>query len=273
MATVKASDGVALYAEAHGEGVPIVLSCGYCTTHENFRPQVEPLVAAGARVILWDYRGHGRSEGPADPEAYSMQIVVDDLDRVLDQAAPGRRAVVGGFSLGGLVSLHYALEHPERVRALVLADSGPGFKDPKAKARWMEQVERIAATLESRGFERWIAGRAAETAVGRRPELPAARAAVQAIVQQDPAAVARLGRRVAGPAEGVIDELPRLSMPALVLVGEEDRAYLRAAEVMAARLPDARRVTIPGAGHVSNIEEAGAFNRAVADFLQSLPAD
>jgi pimeloyl-ACP methyl ester carboxylesterase len=66
---VLAGDGVRLYAEAHGPGLPLLLSCAYCTTHENFRPQVEPLVAAGARVVLWDYRGHGRSEAPADAKA------------------------------------------------------------------------------------------------------------------------------------------------------------------------------------------------------------
>ena len=56
---VTAGDGVRLYAEAQGRGLPVVLSCAYCTTHENFRPQVEPLVRAGARVVLWAYQGHG----------------------------------------------------------------------------------------------------------------------------------------------------------------------------------------------------------------------
>ena len=58
MSEVVASDGVRLHAEAHGEGPPVVFSCALATTHENFRPQVEPLVAAGWRVVLWDYRGH-----------------------------------------------------------------------------------------------------------------------------------------------------------------------------------------------------------------------
>jgi pimeloyl-ACP methyl ester carboxylesterase len=75
MADVLASDGARLYAEAHGEGVPVLLSCGLCTTHENWRPQVGPWVAAGLRVILWDYRGHGRSQAPRDPAAYSMKQV------------------------------------------------------------------------------------------------------------------------------------------------------------------------------------------------------
>ncbi len=268
---VVASDGVELYAEAHGEGGPLVLSPGYCQTHENFRPQVAPLVAAGRRVVLWDYRGHGLSDAPEDEAAYSMEQVVDDLGRVLDAAAPGGGpAVLGGLSFGGLASLHFALAHPERVRALLLIASGPGFKNPEAQARWESQVGRIAARLEERGFEGYVDGRAAPTAVGRRPGLPAARAAGEAIIAQNPRSVAHFGRRVSGPAPSVIDALPGIEVPALVLVGEEDEAYLRAAEVMAAKLPKARHVSIPRAGHVVNIEEAEAFNRALVEFLDAL---
>jgi pimeloyl-ACP methyl ester carboxylesterase len=273
VAWVLASDGVELYAEAHGGGPPVVLSPGYCQTHENFRPQVEPLRRAGFRVVLWDYRGHGRSGAPQEAERYSMAQVVDDLGAVLAWAAPGRRAVLGGLSFGGLASLHFALAHPERARALLLVASGPGFKNPEAQARWQAQVERIAARLEERGFEGYADGRAAPTAIGLRPELPAAQAAGRAILAQDPRSVALFGRRVAGPAPGVIDALPALRLPALVLVGERDADYLRAAEVMAARIPGAKHVLVPRAGHVVNIEEADAFDRAVVGFLASLPPE
>jgi pimeloyl-ACP methyl ester carboxylesterase len=273
MAEVTASDGARIYAEAHGAGPPLLLSPGYCQTHENFRPQVEPFVAAGWRVVLWDYRGHGRSEVPEDPGAYSMGQVVDDIDRVLDWAAPGRRAVLGGLSFGGLASLHFALAHPQRVRALLLFASGPGFKKPEAQAGWEAQVGRIADRLERIGFEGFATGRAAGTAIGHRPELPAAQAAGRAIEAQNPRGVARFGRRVAGPVPGVVDELAEIGVPALVLVGARDNAYLRAAEVMAAKLPRATHVVVPEAGHVANIEQAEAFNRAVLGFLEALPPE
>lgn len=270
MTKIQASDGLNLYAEAHGDGFPLVLSPGFCQTHENFRPQVEPLCEAGARVVLWDYRGHGLSDAPEDPAAYSMEQVVDDLGRVLDWAAPDEPWILGGLSFGGLASLHYTLGHPDRVRALLLIDTGPGFKNPEAQGRWEAQVGRIAERLEKRGFDGYVDGRPAETAIGRRPELPAAQAAGRAIQAQNPRAMACFGRRVSGPAPCVIDELPNVKVPALVLVGEEDEPYLRAGEVMAARLPRARHVMIPGAGHVVNIEQAGAFNRSVVEFLESL---
>jgi pimeloyl-ACP methyl ester carboxylesterase len=266
VATVVAADGAALYAEAHGEGVPVVFSCALCTTHENWRPQVAPLVAAGARVVLWDYRGHGLSSAPADPGAYSMERVVDDLGRVLDWAAPGRPAVLGGHSFGGLASLHFTLRHPDRVSGLLLIDSGPGFKNPKAQAGWARATERTAAFIESRGMADFVL-KAAVTTVGLRPELPAARAAAAAIAAQDPSGLAHFARRVAAIAPPVIDELPSIDVAALVIVGEKDEAYLRAAEVMVAKLPRAERLTIPGAGHIVNIEAAEAFDAAVVSFL------
>ena len=271
MSEVLASDGVKLYAEVHGEGTPVLLSCGMCTTHVNFQPQVSALTAAGSKLILWDFRGHGLSEAPADPGAYSLAQVVDDLERVLDWAAPDGPVVVGGLSFGGLAALHFALLRPERVRALLLIDSGPGFKNPKALQGWMKQVERTASFIESRGLRAFLDGKASITAVGLRPELPAAVAAANAIAAQDPSGLASFARRVAGPAEPVIDRLGEISAPALVVVGEKDEPYLRAAEVMTARLPNAQHAVIPGAGHIANIEETDAFNAVVIDFLKKLP--
>ena len=269
---VTASDGLRLHAEAHGEGTAVVLSPGYCQTHENFRGQVEPLVAAGHRAVLWDYRGHGLSEAPDDPERYSIDRVVDDLGRVLDATSPGRPAVLGGLSFGGLASLRFALAHPERVRALLLLASGPGFKKPEAQARWEAQVGRLGERLVERGCESLVTGRGVATSIGRDPALPAAKAAARAIAAQSAPALACFGRRVTGPVPSVIDDLPKIAAPALVLVGSEDEAYLRAGEVMAARLPGAKHVVIPGAGHVLNIEAPEAFAAAVLEFLASLPA-
>jgi len=266
MAMVAAGDGAELYAETHGEGLPVVFSCALCTTHVNWAPQVEPLVAAGAQVILWDYRGHGQSSVPADATAYSMERVVDDLGRVLDWAAPGRTAVLAGLSFGGLASLHFSLRHPDRVRGLLLIDSGPGFKNPKAQAGWAKAVEKTAAFVESRGMAKFVE-KAGATTVGLRPELPAAKAAAAAIAAQDPAGLAHFARRVAAVAPSVIDDLPSVDAPALVIVGENDEPYLRAGEVMMAKLPRAEKFVIPGAGHIVNIEAAESFDAAVIGFL------
>jgi pimeloyl-ACP methyl ester carboxylesterase len=264
---VVASDGVRLYTESHGEGPPILLSCALNTTHENWRPQVESFVAAGYRLLLWDYRGHGLSDAPDDPGAYSMERVVLDLAELLDALAPETPVILGGLSFGGLASLHFTLRHPDRVRALLLVDTGPGFKNPEAQRRWEESVERTASFLERKGLEAFVASRAAESLVGRLPELPTARAASRAIAAQRAQGLAHFGRRVAAPAPPVIDALQRIAAPALVLVGEHDAAYLRSAEVLAAKLPKAESVVIPDAGHIVNIEQADAFDAAALAFL------
>jgi pimeloyl-ACP methyl ester carboxylesterase len=199
-----------------------------------------------------------------------MERVVDDMGRVLDWAAPGESWVLGGLSFGGLASLHFTLRYPDRVRGLVLIDSGPGFKKPEAQAGWEASVEKTAAFVEKRGMEEFVS-RAAATTIGGRPELPAAKAAAAAIAAQNPRGLAHFARRVAGPAPCVIDELGDIAAPALVIIGEKDRPYLRAAEVMTARLQRAERFEIPGAGHIVNIEETEVFNRALLDFLASLP--
>ncbi len=267
---IEASDGVALYVESHGDGIPIVFSCGYCTTHENWRPQVEPLVDAGARVILHDFRGHGLSGAPDDASAYSMEQVIDDLARVVDWTSPDAPVVLAGQSFGGLASLHYAARNPGRVRGLVLLATGPGFKNPEAAGKWAEQTERTASYLEQRGLDAFVAGRAGETCVGSRPELPGARAAGEAVAKQDVRGLAHFGRQVSGKAPPIMDELSGLSCPAIVLVGSEDKPFLRAAEVMEAKLGNAKAEVLPGMGHVANLEDPEGFNARVKAFLATL---
>jgi pimeloyl-ACP methyl ester carboxylesterase len=273
MVTLIAEDGVALYAESHGAGIPVILSNGLCTTCENFRPQVEAFVDAGAQLILWDYRGHGRSESPGDPAAYRFDRVLDDLGRVLDWAAPGRRAVVGGVSFGGLASLHFAHKSPEQVRGLILIATGPGFKNPEALARWSELTERSASLIESEGSTAFAQSAAAPTLIGLRPDLPVAQAAIRAIALQDPVGLVHFQRQIAAQVPPIIDELTEIDCPALVAVGEKDDAFLRAADFMAARLPRAERETIPGAGHMANIDESEAFNAIALQFLGKIAAE
>ncbi|MEZ4282869.1 MAG: alpha/beta hydrolase [Myxococcota bacterium] len=283
-AFVTTRDGIRLAYEHHlpaaaAPGSPprptVIFSCAYCTTRENWRGQIAPLLAAGHPVVVWDLRAHGDSRIPASapasgPPAWSIDDIVADLDAIAEAATPNAPFIAAGLSFGGLASLHYAVRHPRRVAALVLIASGPGFKNAEAAAAWAAQVERTASFLETRGLEAFVAGRAGTTCIGRRPELPAAQAAARAIVAQEVAGLARFGREVSGPAPPVIDALGGIEVPALVLVGEHDQPFLRAGEVMAAKLPRARHVVVPDAGHIVNIEQAERFDRELLDFLASL---
>src|SRR4051794_8200151 len=99
-----------------------------------FAGNVDPL-ATDHTVVTWDLRGHGDSEYPPDPAAYSVENSVGDLAALLD-VADADRAVLLGHSLGGFLSLSFALEHPDRVGGLVLVDTGPGYRRDEARAEW-----------------------------------------------------------------------------------------------------------------------------------------
>jgi pimeloyl-ACP methyl ester carboxylesterase len=161
------------------------------------------------------------------------------------------------------LSLHFARHRGARG----VIDTGQA-QNPDAQAHPSSR-SRAHRDRPQRGIQSFVESRAAATAIGRRPELPAAQHAARAIAKMSPRGVANFGRRVSGPIPGCIDELAQIAIPALVVVGEEDEAYLRAADVMAARLPKATKVVIPRAGHVVSIEEPEALNTAILEFLRA----
>jgi pimeloyl-ACP methyl ester carboxylesterase len=242
-------DGVKIWYEADGRGPAILLTHGYTATSRMWRPQIRAL-RDRFRIIVWDLRGHGRSDSPEDPSLYSESIVIDDMAAVLD-ACGVDRAVVGGLSLGGYLSLAFHLRRPERVRALLLFDTGPGYRSEEGRKRWNELAERYARAFEERGLAALGTGsevRAAEHGSARGLSL-----AARGILEQSDARV--------------IDSLPGIAVPALVLWGERDEPFAKPGEYMASKIPGAQRVVIPGAGHAANLDQPDAFNAAVEQFL------
>jgi pimeloyl-ACP methyl ester carboxylesterase len=247
-------DGVSIHYEAHGAGPALLLSHGYGATSRMWDGQIAAF-ADRYRVIIWDMRGHGQSGDPRDPAAYSQALTVGDMAAVLESCGV-EHAIIGGLSLGGVMSLAFHLAHPLRVRALLLCDTGPGFRNPEARRQWNERALARASDLEARGLG--ALGGGAEARLGRhRSATGLAGAARGMLVQADSL---------------LIDSLPRIAVPTLVLVGSEDKNFLGAADYMAAKIPGAQRVIIPGAGHAANLDQPTAFNRAVEAFLAGLPA-
>lgn len=110
---------------------PLLLTHGYGQSGRMWDANV-PALARDRLVITWDLPGHGESEEPAE---YSHRECLATIASLLDGTG-AERAVLGGQSLGGFLSLRFALEHPDRVAALVLVDAGPGFRDDAARERW-----------------------------------------------------------------------------------------------------------------------------------------
>jgi pimeloyl-ACP methyl ester carboxylesterase len=248
-------EGVAIHYEVHGDGdrTPLLLSHGFGSSSAMWGPNLEAL-SRGRRVATWDLRGHGSSDAPDDPAAYSHDAAVADMAAVLD-AAGMSRAVLVGMSLGGYLSQRFRLAHPDRVAGLVLVDTGPGYRRDDQRAGWNDYCERVAADLEARGLE--AQRDSSEVALARhRHGAHGLAHAARGIMAQDDAAV--------------IEALEAIDVPALVVVGSEDEQFLRAAQYMAKRIPGARHVVVDGAGHAANVDNPAGFDRAVTEFLEGL---
>jgi pimeloyl-ACP methyl ester carboxylesterase len=245
--------GVRLYYEVHGNGPAILLTHGFSATSQMWSGQIDTL-SRNHQLILWDMRGHGNSASPPDQALYTEAATAADMAAILD-AAGAVDAVIGGLSLGGYMSLAFHLAHPARTRALMIFDSGPGYKSADARRQWNENVEATARDFEIRGLDRLKSRSPEMSGSHHRTAEGLIRAARGMMAQRD----AR-----------IIESLPGIAVPTLVLVGERDTPFLAAAEYMAGKIPNASKVVIPGAGHAANIDQPAAFNDAVEAFLDSL---
>jgi pimeloyl-ACP methyl ester carboxylesterase len=249
-------DGVNIYYEVHGSGPPLLLTHGYSSTSAMWQGQIEAL-SKNHTLILWDMRGHGQSDYPDDATAYSEALTVADMGALLDKVGAAR-AIVGGLSLGGYMSLAFVRAHPERVRALLIIDTGPGFKKDDARNAWNKRAHETGDRFEREGLEVLKSLSPERSGVVHRDASGLARAARGMLTQRD---------------AGVIETLPHIKVPSLVVVGADDTPFLAASDYMAAKIPGARKVVIPAAGHAANIDQPQAFIDAVVPFLDGLPRD
>ncbi len=247
-------DGVKIYYEVHGSGPTLLLTHGYSSTSAMWQGQVEAL-SRDHKLVLWDMRGHGQSDYPDDPLSYSEALTVADMAALLDEVGT-ERAIVGGLSLGGYMSLAFYRAHPQRVRALLIIDTGPGFKKDDAREAWNKRAHETGDRFEREGLSVLKSASPERSSVKHRDASGLARSARGMLTQRD----AR-----------VIESLPDIKVPSLVVVGADDTPFLAASDYMAAKIPGAKKVMIPAAGHAVNIDQPQAFIDAVLPFLDGLP--
>ena len=245
-------NGVTIDYEVTGTGPVVLLSHGYGSTRHMWDDQHRALDRW--RVVSWDMRGHGQTDSPDDPTRYSAALTVADM-RALLQHLGVERAVIGGLSLGGYVSLAFALAHPDMTAALVICDSGPGYRNAEARAAWNQRAHERAANLEAKGLDA-LARRSRET---------------QQAVHRSAQGLAHAARgMLAQEGSQVIDGLVSIRVPTLVIVGDQDQPFVAPSEYMAKKIAGARLEVIPGAGHSSNLDQPETFNRVLREFLASL---
>jgi pimeloyl-ACP methyl ester carboxylesterase len=246
-------DGIKIYYEVHGDGPPLILTHGYSQTSAMWQGQIEAL-SERHKLVLWDMRGHGRSDYPEDPAAYSEALTVGDMAALLDEVG-ATTAIVGGLSLGGYMSLAFYRAHPERVSALLIIDTGPGFKKDEARQAWNERARETAERFEREGLDALTSGSGERSISSHRDATGLARAARGMLAQRD---------------ASVIELLPDIRVPSLIVVGADDAPFLAASDYMAAKIPGAKKAVIAAAGHVVNIDQPQAFIDAVEPFLDGL---
>ncbi len=257
-----------LYYEIAGEGPPIVLIHAGVADSRQWDEEFAHF-AQSYRVLRYDQRGYGRSE-PVDGEFSHM----GDLVALLDHLDLYESLVLVGCSMGGGLAIDVALSYPDRVKALLLLGAGPSgltldLPDHPQAAEAVEayqegDLERLAE-LEA---QIWFDGMGRSAQAVNQPMRELALAMNRLALAHE---VKGVGTRLPNTASPSAERLDELTIPILVIIGEHDLPYQQAAaEYIAEKAPFARKVVLPDAAHLANMEHPALFQSIVRDFLDEL---
>ncbi|MGE5287247.1 MAG: alpha/beta fold hydrolase [Micromonosporaceae bacterium] len=258
-------DGVTLAYDDEGSGEPLVLVHGHPFDRSMWRPQTGEFARQGWRTVVPDLRGFGDSSvvgGPLPWEVYAR-----DIAAVLDHLGLGA-VVVAGLSMGGQIALEFYRLFPDRVRAMILADTFAQLDGPERK-KWRYD---LADRLQREG----MGGYANEVlpkmmAPYNIEKQPAVAAHVLAMMNGAPARGAAVALRSRAERPDYTGLLAEIAVPVLIVVGRDDEfTPIADAELMRRTIPDATLAVIDGAGHMPNLEQAREFNETMSRFLAPL---
>jgi pimeloyl-ACP methyl ester carboxylesterase len=249
------------YEDTGGNLPPLLLAHGLLMDNEMFAPQVEAL-SSRCRVITWDARCHGQTETTDDP--FSYWDLAGDLKGLLDHLGIAR-AVIGGMSQGGFVALRFALNHPERVEALILLDAQAGAEAPDKAVLYGSMLE----VWEDEGLNDQLAETIASIILGNEWQ---GREAWIAKWRQWPRSLLRPAFHALVGREDIHSRLGEIRAPALVIHGSADAAIdLELAERLCSGLANSRPlITIEGGGHACNLTHPKLVNPLLQQFLVEL---
>jgi 3-oxoadipate enol-lactonase len=264
---VTMDDGVALEVTDTGRGPALLLVHGFGGAKEDFADHIDAL-AAGHRVVTFDHRGHGESDGPSDVNAYSLDRMAADVLGVADALGIDAFRLLG-HSMGGMVARRVVLAHPARVDALVLMDTSPG---PIAHID-ADAMEAAATVMLDEGKEvlKPLLDAAATLATPAYERLLAERPGFQDFEDRKwealaPAMWAAMAREMARQRDQLA-LLAGVRCPTLVIVGDQDDSFVDGSRQMAATIPGAELVVVPDAGHSPQFENPGVWLDALERFL------
>ena len=274
MAFAQCDDGVRLYYEAAGEGVPVVFVHEFAGDHRSWEAQMR-YFSRRHRCIAYNARGYPPSDVPADVSSYSQARAGADIGAVLDGAAMERAHVVG-LSMGAFASLHFGLDHAERALSLVIAGIGYGAEKAR-EAEFRAQAEAAAKGFESQGSRAFakVYGEGAARVQLQAKDPRGWREMVDFLGEHDPQGAANTMRGVQAQRLSLYDledRLRQLALPTLIVAGDEDDQTLQPGIFLKRTIPASGLLVLPKTGHTINLEEPAAFNHAVAEFFAQVDA-
>ena len=266
-------DNVKLFYEESGSGVPVVFVHEFAGDYRSWETQMRHF-ARSYRCIAYNARGYPPSDVPADGERYSQDRARDDIRAVLDALKIDKAHIVG-LSMGGFAALHFGFTYPQRARSLVVAGCGYGAA-PNQRQQFAEEAEASA-----RKFEEGMARAAEAYALGptrvqfQNKDPRGWQEFAHQLAEHSSEGSARTLRGVQKRRPSLfdlVDRMKAITVPTLVMTGDEDWPCLEPALLMKRTIPTAALVVMANAGHTINLEEPAAFNQHLADFLRAVDA-
>ena len=269
MAHARTDDGVQLYYEDTGTGEPIVFVHEFAGDLRSWEPQVRHF-GRRYRCIVYNARGYPPSDVPDDPSQYSQARAYQDILAVLDHLELEKAHIVG-LSMGGFAALHFGLHCAERAHSLVVAGCGYGA-EKDSRESFQREVEATADLIESGGGQAFADTYAVgPTRVQFQNKDPRGWAEFRdQLAEHSLRGAANTMRGVQRNRPSIFDlesEMRTLTVPTLIVTGDEDEPCLLPNVFMKRAIPSSALVVLPNSGHTINIEEPDLFNRTLDDFL------
>jgi len=265
MAHFRTDDRIRIYYEEHGAGTPLVLAYGIGGNADMWDVNV-PALASRHRLVLWEPRGHARSDSPEDPARYSFQRWARDLKNLLDHLRL-RRAHVGGLSLGAGIATRFTLNWPARVRSLLVTNSSSASGLPLTPDNLVMRARSIEITL-AKGMDAM-----AEFAMRENPNVAARLALDPGSKDEFYAYYRRLtpigyanSLRALLAMDHITDQLSMIRVPTLLIGGDRDPS-LEPMKVMRKKIRGSKLIVLSPASHFANRDQPEAWNRAALEFL------
>jgi pimeloyl-ACP methyl ester carboxylesterase len=262
-------DGVRLYFEETGSGRPVILVHEFAGDARSHEQQLRHF-GKRYRAIAFNARGYPPSDVPPHVSSYSQTRAADDILAVLDHVGE-RQAHVIGLSMGGFATLHFGLRHAHRALSLCIGGCGYGA-EPDQREKFRAEADAIAAMIRSAGMtdfaERYAYG---PTRVQYESKDPRGHAEFKAMLAEHSAegsANTQQGVQKERPSlYMLVEEMRRLTVPTLIITGDEDWPCLVPGILMKQTIPSAALAVLPNSGHAVNLEEPEEYHRIVGNFL------